>query len=80
MKSDLVYLVFFISKDGLKMDPKKVEEIVNWPSPKNIFEVRGFHGLTSFYQKFIRNFSGICAPIIDTIKMDRRPFGWSKIK
>ena len=27
--------------------------------------------------KFIRNFSGICAPIIDTIKKDRQPFYWT---
>lgn len=77
MKLELVYLGFVISKDGLKMDPKKVEAIVNWLSPKNIFEVRSFHGLASFYRKFIRNFSGICAPIIDTIKKDRQPFYWT---
>lgn len=79
MKSELVYLGFVISKDGLKMDPKKVEAIVNWHSPKNIFEVRSFHGLASFYRKFIKNFSGICAPIIDTIKKDRKPFVWTAV-
>jgi len=77
MKSELVYLGFVISKDELKMDPKKVEAIVNWLSPKNIFEVRSFHGLARFYRKFIRNFSGIYAPIIDTIKKDRLPFYWT---
>ena len=29
MKSELVYLGFVISRDGLKMDPKKIEAIVN---------------------------------------------------
>ena len=77
MKSELVYLGFVFSRDGLKMDPKNIEAIVNWSSPKNIFEVRSFHGLVSFYRKFIRNFSGICAPIIDTIKKDRQPFYWT---
>jgi hypothetical protein len=50
------------------MDPEKVRSIRDWPSPKRIFEVRRFHGLTSLYSKFIRNFSGICAPILDTVK------------
>ena len=76
MKSELVYLGFFISKDGLKTDLEKIEEILNWTSPKNIFEVRSFRGLFFFYKKYIRNFSGICAPIIDTIKKNRQPFYW----
>ena len=77
MKNELVNIGFVISRDGFKMDPEKIEAIVNWSSPKNIFEVRSFHGLASFYRKFIRNFSGICAPIIDTIKKDRHPFYWT---
>ena len=76
MKIELVYLGLVISRDGLKMDPKKVQAIINWPSPRNIFEVRIFHGLASFYRKFINNFSGICASIVKTIKKDRQPFQW----
>jgi hypothetical protein len=52
------------------MDPSKVEVIKNWPSPRNIFEVRSFHGLASFYRKFIRNFSGISAAMMDTSRKD----------
>jgi hypothetical protein len=39
----------FILEDELRMDPDKVEVIKNFPSPKNIFEVRSFHRLASFY-------------------------------
>jgi hypothetical protein len=58
------------------MDTDKVEVIKNWPSPKNIFEVRSFHGLASFYQKFIRNFSGISALMMDTVKKRHKYFHW----
>jgi hypothetical protein len=48
MKTELIYLGFVISANELRMDPYKVEVINNWPSPRNIFEVRSFHGLASF--------------------------------
>lgn len=38
MQKELVYLGFVISKEGLKMDPEKVQAIVEWPSPKSMFE------------------------------------------
>ena len=50
------------------MELENVEEILNWPTPKNVFEVKSFNGLVSFYMKFTKNFSGICAPIVETIK------------
>ena len=76
MKEELVYLGFVISADGLKMDLEKLKAIIEYPSPISVFEVRSFHGLASFYRKFIRNSSKINAPIIDTIKKDRQSFKW----
>jgi hypothetical protein len=78
MKTELIYLGFVISTDKLRMDPDKVEVIKNWPSPKNIFEVRSFHGLASFYWKFIRNFSGISATMMDTVKKRHKSFHWTE--
>jgi hypothetical protein len=41
-----------------------------------MFEVRSFHGLESFYSKFIINFSGICAPMMHTVKKRHKYFKW----
>jgi hypothetical protein len=60
------------------MDLDKVEVITNWPSPRNVFEVRSFHRLASFYQKFIRNFSGISAVMMDIVKKRHKYFHWTE--
>jgi hypothetical protein len=78
MNKELIYLGFLISSNELKMDPEKVKAIKEWSSPRNIFEVRSFHGLSSFYRNFIKNFSGICAPMMDTVKKRHKYFHWTE--
>jgi hypothetical protein len=78
MKTKLVYLGFIIFTNELKMDLEKVREIRDFPSPRSVFDVRSFHGLASFYRKFIRNFNSICAPILDTIRKEHKSFNWTK--
>ena len=76
MHKELVYLGVIISQEGLEMDLEKVATILDWPTPRNTFEVRSFHGLASFYRKFIKKFGGICVSIIETLKKYNQPFYW----
>eukprot|EP00253_Pinus_taeda_P029788 PITA_29788 len=78
LQKELIYLGFVVAENELKMDPEKISAIMSWPSPKSLFEVRSFHGLASFYRKFIENFSEICAPMLETIKKASQPFCWTK--
>jgi hypothetical protein len=55
-----------------------VKAIKEWSSPGSMFEVRSFHGLEIFYRKFIRDFNGIYAPMMDTVKKKHKYFKWTE--
>ena len=75
--NELVYLRFLISKDGLKMDHKKVKDFLDWRTPQSTFEVRSFHGLEIFYSILIHNFSQICVTLTECMK--KGTFKWKTI-
>jgi hypothetical protein len=49
LKVRKIQLYFVSFKEGIKVDPSKVEAITSWSVPKSIQEIRFFHGLASFY-------------------------------
>jgi hypothetical protein len=62
-KNSLVYLGYIVGNGKIKIDPSKVEVIVNWPKPTTTTEVRSFLGVVQYWRKFIANLSFISTPL-----------------
>ena len=67
---NLVFLGYVVSKDGIMMDPCKVEAILNGPTPKTLHDMQNFHGFAYFYRRYIKEFNFIIAPITKCLKWD----------
>ena len=62
-KDRIHYLGHIISDEGIYVDPENIEAIMNWPTPRNVTDVRYFMGLAGYYRRFVKGFSKVSHPI-----------------
>jgi hypothetical protein len=71
------FLGHAISKDGISVDPSKVQEVMDWKPPKSVHQICSFLGLAGYYRRFIPDFSRIAKPMTDLLKKGVK-FVWSE--
>lgn len=73
--TSLVFLGYIVGGGELKIDPSKVEVIVNCSKPKNVTKVRSLLRVSQYWRKFIVGFSSILA-LLHSLKSVKQDFQW----
>jgi hypothetical protein len=66
--TEVSFLGFLISHEGVRMDPAKVAAIITWPAPRSVHDIQVFLGFANFYRRFIDKYSKITSAITALLK------------
>uniref|UniRef100_A0AAQ4QFQ9 CCHC-type domain-containing protein n=1 Tax=Gasterosteus aculeatus aculeatus TaxID=481459 RepID=A0AAQ4QFQ9_GASAC len=77
-QTQVQFLGYIISPQGVQMDEGKVKAVMNWPEPQTIKELQRFLGFANFYRRFVRNFSSVAAPLTSLFKGSSKKLRWNE--
>ena len=66
------FLGHIVSKEGILVDPKKIEVIIEWKPSRNVTEVRSFLGLAGYYRRFVKGFTMTATPMTRLLQKNMR--------
>ena len=67
-------LEVIIGPDRIRMEKKKVQEIVDWLVLKSVKDVQKFLSLANYYRQFVKDFAKIAKPLYE---MTRKEIKWN---
>ena len=77
-KEELEYLGHVVGKDGIRVDPKKVEAVTRWPVPQDVGQLCSFLGFNNYFRRFLQGYSSMvgCLTLMtrkrNCLALDRR--------
>jgi hypothetical protein len=71
----VAFLGHVVSKGGISVDPRKVQDVLSWKTPVSVSDIQSFLGLAGYYQRFIEGFSRISKPMTELLEKDKE-FKW----
>jgi hypothetical protein len=69
------FLGHIITNGGIKVDPGKIGEILNWKQPKDVSKIGSFLGLAGYYRRFIEGFSKLVKPLTSLLEIRVKTVG-----
>ncbi|KAI3685696.1 hypothetical protein L6452_34953 [Arctium lappa] len=74
---EVQFLGHVVMSEGVKVDPSKIDAMMNWEPPKSPTEIRSFLGLAGYYRRFIQDFYKIASPLTSLTRKNVK-FLWTK--
>ena len=75
--NEVSFLGHIVSKERIRVDPKKIEVVIEWTPPRSVTEVRSFLGLADYYRRFIKGFS-MTAALVTRLLQKNVKYEWSE--
>ncbi|KAL5561951.1 hypothetical protein UlMin_031698 [Ulmus minor] len=75
--SKVHFLGHVVSKEGVSVDPAKVEAVSKWAVPTSVTEIRSFLGLAGYYRRFVEGFSKIASPLTALTRKGKK-YEWTE--
>jgi hypothetical protein len=69
---EVPFLGHIISAEGIVVDPSKVQEVLDWKSPRSVTQIRSFLRFVGYYRQFIPNFSKIAKPMTKLLEKEAK--------
>jgi hypothetical protein len=77
--SEVDYLGFMISSEGVGMELDRISTIEDWPTPESVHDIQVLLGFTNFYWRFIRKYAKVTCPHTELLKTADNPSGAEKL-
>lgn len=76
--SEVPYLGYILSTNGLRPNPSRVEAIVNFERPTSLRSLRRFLGMCNYYRRFVAAYSEFVRPLTDLLKDKPKSVRWNE--
>jgi len=74
--TEVTFLGHAVTKEGIKVDPQKINAVIKWPRPTNVTKVKSFLSLVGYYRRFMKDFLKMASPLTNLLKKPTK-FEWS---
>ena len=73
---NITFMTHQVTRNGLEIDPEKVEAIQNMKQPTCVEDVRRFVSTVNFVARYIPSLTDVLHPLPNLMK-NKIPFSWS---